>query len=261
MEYKTIQNIKIPVLGLGTWQMHGNECRQAIDTALQLGYRHIDTAQLYRNEQDIGQAIQQANVTRDEIFLTTKLLSSNLRHDQVLSSLSASLERLQTEYVDLLLIHSPNPSVPISETINAMNQLQDAGKVKHIGISNFSVQQTQDAMEVSETPIFTNQIEYNPHNKQQKILEFCIEEDVALTAYTPLAKNRVARDKTVQEIASEHGKTPAQVTLRWLIQQDHVITIPKSSDPQHLKENLDIFDFELTDDEMQSMSKLKRRLF
>jgi len=261
MEHKTIQNIVIPALGLGTWQMHGPECQNAVEAALELGYRHIDTAQMYRNEQDIGQAIRQANVPRDEIFLTTKLLSSNLRHDDVLSSFSASRERLQMEYVDLLLIHSPNPSVPISETIDAMNQLQNAGKVKYIGVSNFSVKQMQEAIEVSETPIFTNQVEYNPYNNQQKILEFCQKQDVALTAYTPLARNRIAKDKTVQNLGSKYGKTPAQITLRWLIQQDHVITIPKSSHQEHLKENLDIFDFELTDDEMRSMSKLKQGLF
>jgi len=261
MEYKTIQNIKIPALGLGTWQMHGRECRQAIDTALELGYRHIDTAQMYRNEQDIGDALQTSNVPRDEIFLTTKLLQSNLRANDVRSSFAASLERLQMEYVDLLLIHSPNPSVPISETIGAMNKLQDVGRAKQIGVSNFSVQQMQDAMEASETPIFTNQVEYNPFSSKQKILEFCAEQDIALTAYTPLAKNRVARNKPIQEIASKYEKTPAQITLRWLIQQDHVITIPKSSNPDHLKENLEIFDFKLTADEMQSMSRLKRGIF
>lgn len=254
MEYKKAKEITLPVLGLGTWQMRGKECQQAVETALELGYRHIDTAQMYRNEQDIGDALQNSDIPRDEIFLTTKLLQSNLRADDVERSFAMSLERLQMDYVDLLLIHSPNPTMPISETIDAMNALQDAGKVKYIGVSNFSVQEMQDAMKVSRTPIITNQVEYNPFNNQQKILEFCRKQDIALTAYTPLARNRVTRDKTIKEIASKYGKTSAQVTLRWLIQQKNVITIPKSSDSKHLKENIDIFDFSISDGEMQKIA-------
>lgn len=256
MEYKTIQNVKIPALGLGTWAMHGKECQRTIENALELGYRHIDTAQMYRNEQDIGTALQQSAIPREEIFLTTKLLSSNLHRDDVFNSFAASRNRLQMDYVDLLLIHSPNSMVPIEETIEAMNQLQEEKKVRHIGVSNFSVQQMQEAMRASTTPIFTNQVEYNPYIGKQKVLEFCIEQDIALTAYTPLAKNRIVRDETIRGIAEKYGKTPAQITLRWLIQQDHVITIPKSSDPEHLKENIDIFDFALTDEEMRKMFSL-----
>ena len=256
MEFKTAKNVTIPALGLGTWQMRGRECQQAVEMGLEIGYWHIDTAQMYRNERMVGNALQNADLPRDEIFLTTKIVQTNLRHDDVLRSFSESLKQLQSEYVDLLLIHWPNPSVPIPETIGAMNRLQEDGTVKHIGVSNFSVAQMQEASEASDTPILTNQVEYNPFVSQDAVHTACVERDMFLTAYTPIAKNRVSRDQTMQSIAEKYGKSPAQVTLRWHIQQDHVITIPKSSKRNHLEENFDVFDFELEKDEMQRISAI-----
>ncbi|MFB6357340.1 MAG: aldo/keto reductase, partial [bacterium] len=157
------------------------------------------------------------------------------------------------DYVDLLLIHAPSRSVPIHETIGAMNELQDQGTVNHIGVSNFSPDQCREAMEASSTTILTNQIKYNPFNTQNEQLEFCVERNVILTAHTPLARTRVKKNRTIREIGKKYGKSPHQVTLRWLIQQPMVCAIPKSQQPDHQKQNLDIFDFELDDDDMERM--------
>ncbi len=160
--------------------------------------------------------------------------------------------------MDLLLIHSPSLTVPIEETIGAMNSLQDEKKVRHIGVSNFSVRQTQDAVEASKTPIITNQVEYHPYRHQEELLEYCRQNAMLLTAYSPLAKGRVAGDTTLREIARAHGKTAVQVVLRWLIQQDRVITIPKSENPDHLRENWNVVDFELSEDEIKQIRQLKK---
>ncbi len=257
MEFLEIQGVQVPVLGLGTWAMRGSTCTQVILQALDLGYRHIDTAQMYGNENAVGNALTHTAVPREEVFLTTKIYRSNLEYENVLPSVQQSLEELQTEYIDLLLIHWPSGSVPIPETVEAMNELQDAGAVKHIGVSNFSVSQMQQAMEASETPVLTNQVQYHPFKKQQSVLEFCSENDVMLTAYSPLAKGRAVRDNTLGDIGAKYGKSAAQVALRWLIQQDNVSAIPKASKKKHLQENIDIFDFELSIEDIQQILDLQ----
>ncbi|UVE49210.1 aldo/keto reductase [Haloferax larsenii] len=257
MESVSVHGVAVPALGLGTARMRGDECRQAVMTGLELGYRHIDTAQMYKNEDAVGDAVAQSSVDRDEVFLVTKLLRGNLRYDDVLDSFAESLDRLQMEYVDLLLIHAPSRSVPVSESVRAMNELQDQGAVNHIGVSNFSVSQLQEAMEASETPILTNQVEYHPFKSQGSLLEFCIENDVLLTAYSPLNLGSGLSDEMLQEIGTRHGKTPAQVALRWLVQQEYVAAIPKASQERHLAENIDIFDFELSEAEMEQVFELQ----
>jgi 2,5-diketo-D-gluconate reductase B len=252
-ESVTVDDATIPALGLGTAPMTGRECHTAVEQALELGYRHVDTAQMYDNEEAVGAGIAAAEVDRADIFVTTKLNRGNLASENVRSSVDASLDQLDTAYVDLLLIHAPSHRVPIAETVKAMNNLQERDQVRHIGVSNFSVEQTQAAIEASETPIVTNQVKYNPYHRQDELLEFCIEQDVSLTAYTPLAKGRVANDETLVTIGERYGKTGAQVTLRWLHQQPNVIAIPKASHTEHLQENLDVFDFELTDEEMDAV--------
>ncbi|MBV0925177.1 aldo/keto reductase [Halomicroarcula limicola] len=250
MEYVTSDQTRLPALGLGTYRLRGETCTKTVSRALEMGYRHIDTAEYYDNQAAIGKALADTDVDRDDIFLTTKVWRTNLAHDDVLQSARQSLERLGLDAVDLLLIHWPSRSVPLAETIDAMNELQAAGAVAHIGVSNFSVDQLERARERSETPILTNQIEYNPYTDQADVLEYCIENDVVLTAYSPLAKGKVSDDEMLAEIAERHGKTPAQVALRWLLQQEQVAAIPKASSPAHLRANLDVFDFELTDEEM-----------
>lgn len=256
MEYVTVQGVEVPALGFGTARITGDECRTAVEDALELGYRHIDTAQMYDNEEAVGDAISDSSVDRDDVFLVTKVHRRNLASDDVLNSVDDSLDRLGTD-IDLLLIHAPSRSVPIDETIGAMNRLQDQARVEHIGVSNFSVNQMQEAVDASETPILTNQVKYHPFKDQSSILEFCIENEIMLTAYSPVAKGKVTGNEVLEEIGNRYGKTEAQVALRWLIQQDMVSAIPKAAIRSHREENLDIFDFELTDGEVKRIFELQ----
>ncbi|WP_411968711.1 aldo/keto reductase [Haloferax sp. YSSS75] len=256
MEYVTAAGVDVPVLGFGTWPMKGDTCRTAVQQALKTGYRHIDTAQMYDNEGAVGQAIADSEVPRDEVFLVTKVQRQNLAHDDVLRTVEESAQRLGTD-IDLLLIHAPSRSVPIEESVSAMNELQDQGTVEHIGVSNFSVEQMQRAMTASETPILTNQVEYHPFESQSEVLEFCIENDIVLTAYSPLDRGRVVGNEVLEEIGEEHGKTASQVALRWLIQQEMVAAIPKASSQTHIEANFDVFDFELDGDEMERIFDLQ----
>jgi len=256
MESLSVHGVEVPALGFGTARMTGTTCRKAVEHALELGYRHIDTAQMYDNEAAVGDAIANSPVDPEDIFLVTKVHRRNLAHEDVLTSVADSLDRLGTE-IDLLLIHAPSKTVPIEESINAMNQLQTDGAVQHIGVSNFSVAQLQDAIAASETPILTNQVEYHPFTDQSDLLAFCIENGILLTAYSPVAKGRVVGNDTLQTIGDRYGKSEAQVALRWLLQQDYVAAIPKAASRQHRQDNLDIFDFELTDDEMRRIFDLQ----
>ncbi len=256
MEYFSRDGIQVPKLGFGTWQITGRDCFEAVRDALELGYRHIDTAQMYGNEAEVGQAIADSGVARDEIFLTTKVLPENLDHASCLRSTKESLDTLGTSYVDLLLIHWPNESLPLEEPLTAMRQLQEEGSVRHIGVSNFPPSFLENA--AAKADLLCNQIEYHPFLGQNHVLEAARRHSMMVTAYSPLARGEVANDDVLARIASDHDTTPAQVTLRWLIQQDSVAAIPKATSPQHRRENLDIFDFELSDDEMQQIFALDR---
>ncbi|WP_224333804.1 aldo/keto reductase [Haloprofundus halobius] len=249
MEYVTAEGVDVPVLGFGTWPMKGETCRSAVQHALDTGYRHIDTAQMYNNEDAVGEAIADSEVPREDLFLVTKIRRQNLAHDDVLRTVEESTQRLGTE-IDLLLIHSPSRTVSIEESIGAMNELQARGTVEHIGVSNFSVEQLRQAIAASDTPILTNQVEYHPFKSQSELLEFCIENGVILTAYSPLDQGRVVGNEVLVEIGAQYGKTAAQVALRWLIQQEMVAAIPKASSQAHIEANFEVFDFELSDEEM-----------
>jgi 2,5-diketo-D-gluconate reductase B len=255
MESVSVRSVEVPALGFGTARLTGDACRDAVAHALELGYRHIDTAQMYDNEAAVGDAIATASVDRDEIFLVTKVHRRNLAYEDVLSSVQDSLDRLGTS-IDLLLIHAPSRSVPVEESSDAMNQLQTEGRVEHIGVSNFSVSQLQEAIAASQKPILTNQVEYHPFTDQSDLLAFCIENDIMLTAYSPVAEGRVIGNDTLRTIGQTYGKSEAQVALRWLLQQDCVAAIPKAATRQHRQENLDLFDFELTDEEMRDIFDL-----
>jgi diketogulonate reductase-like aldo/keto reductase len=257
MEYVTAGDVRIPALGLGTYQLRGQACTDTVHTALELGYRHVDTAEYYDNQAAIGRALEATDVPREEVFLTTKIWRTNLAYEDALRSARESVAKLGVETVDLLLIHWPSRSVPTKETVRAMNELQAEGLVHHIGVSNFSVAQLEEAVDASETPIVANQVEYHPYEAQQDLLEFCIEEDVILTAYSPLAKGRVADDEVLQRIGERYDKSAAQVALRWLVQQEQVAAIPKASSRDHLRANLDVFDFTLGDDEMERVFELQ----
>ncbi len=247
----TIQGQSVPAIGLGTWELRGGPCRQAVKLALELGYRHIDTAQMYLNEAEVGRGMEEASVPRDEIFLVTKVWPDDFARDRVLKKTEQSLRDLRTDYADLLLMHWPGGSVPIEETLGAMEELRHDGKVRQIGVSNFSTSQVDEA--ARSTTIFCNQIKYSPYDRDEEVLQQSQKMNYLLTAYTPLARGRVAQDRILSDIGLSHGKTAAQVALRWLLQQG-ICVIPKASGETHLKENLNIFDFQLSDDEKKQVA-------
>ena len=242
---------EIPILGLGTWQLKGSQCERIIKVAIELGYTHIDTAWMYQNQTQIGNALRDINVAREELFITSKIWHTHLKHDEVLSQFDVCINDLQMDYVDLLLIHWPSDTVPFEETFGAFKEIYDAGKVKSIGISNFSIEQVDKACDVSELPICTNQVEYHVRNNKEALRAHCETRNIPITAHRPLAVGNLAEDKELTEIGKRYGKTAAQVALRWLVQKG-IITIPKSGSEPHLRENLDIFDWQLSDEEMQS---------
>lgn len=255
MDHIGQMGVQMPVIGLGTWQMTGRECERGVESALRKGYRHIDTAELYGNEREIGKALDKSDVRREEVFITTKVWRSNLSYERVFQAVDESLRKLGTNYVDLLLIHRPSYSVPLEDTVRAMDQLVEKGKTKNIGVSNFSADQMRKFQEISENHMFTNQVEYHLYHsrKQQEKIRYCQEEDILLTAYSPLARGRCVSDPVLEKIGEKYDKSPAQVELRWLIQQENVIAIPKASDPGHQKENLNVFDFQLKEEEIQNI--------
>jgi 2,5-diketo-D-gluconate reductase B len=250
----TIQGVDVPTLGLGTWQLEGDDCERGVAHALDVGYRHIDTAQGYGNEDRVGEGIAASGVDRDQIFLTTKLDTSNLGPDRVRSSFEDSLRQLRTDYVDLLLIHWPSDDVDPATTLGAMTSLRDEGKLRHVGVSNYPPSWLERAEEA--TRIFCNQVEYHPYLSQDELHRLAVERDFLLTAYSPLARGRALDDDTLTEIGEEHGANAAQVALRWLIQQDHVAAIPKATSPEHIESNLRALELELSDDEMKRIFAL-----
>jgi diketogulonate reductase-like aldo/keto reductase len=256
LEYQTIRGEKVASLGLGTWRLSGQECVRAVERALALGYRHIDTAQMYANEGEVGRGIQNSGVDREEIFLVTKVRTSSFSYDEVIRSTRESLKKLRTDHVDLLLMHWPNPSVPLEETLGAMTELQEEGSVKHVGVSNFPTSMVEQA--ARHATVFCNQVEYHPYKAQSELLEQAKEMDYLLTAYSPVARGAVANDVTLRGIGEAHDKRPTQVALRWLIQQEKVAAIPKAASEEHLRSNFDIFDFKLSDEEMKRVFALRR---
>jgi 2,5-diketo-D-gluconate reductase B len=250
---------EIPKIGIGTWGMRGQACRKALKDALSMGYRHIDTAEAYGNEREVGEAISESGMDREQIFLTTKVWKNHLNHNELIGACYSSLRKLKMEYIDLYLVHWPNSHIPIQETMGAMHELVESGKIHHIGVSNFSVDQLREAIDASSWQVFTDQVKYHPLHSQEQIVPFCQRNDILVTAYSPLGRGSLRRSKTLKRIAERRGRTLSQVVLRWLVQQDHVIAIPKASKLEHQKENLDIFDFELSTDEMREISGLASR--
>jgi 2,5-diketo-D-gluconate reductase B len=255
---------RIPRLGLGTWQLSGQQCTQIVETALELGYRHIDTAQKYDNETAVGEGLAGADVDRAAVFLTTKVTMQNALHGDVVASVQASLDRLDVAYVDLLLVHAPHPKMSIETVLDSMATVRDDGLVRHLGVSNFSRALLHIAQERSDVQIVTDQVQFHPFWAQSSLLDVCAEHDVSLTAYSPLDRGRLLQNETLAAIGDRHEKTPAQVALRWLLQHEGVVVIPKTTDRAHLEENRAVFDFELSAAEMRRIDALspgpRRRL-
>ena len=262
----TVRGVEVPAVGLGTWRLRGDDCRRAVETALELGYRHVDTAQAYGNERRVGAAIRSSAVDRDDVFLTTKLDGGSRENGAVQRSVRESLDRLDTDYLDMLLIHWPNDKPPFSpvrlpggpplaETLTAMNELVDEGLVRHVGVSNFDVRRLDEARRLSEAPIVTNQVQFHPYWDQRDLLSYCRRNDVLLTAYSPLCHGGVLDDDVLRELGRRYGKTAAQVAIRWAIQHEGVVAIPKATSRDHLAANVDVFDFELTEAEMERIRR------
>lgn len=252
----TVQGVAVPKLGYGTWLVEGEAAYEGVMDALALGYRHIDTARAYGNERDVGRALADAGVPREEIWLTTKVWRDDAAPGQLQRVFAEQLADLGVDEVDLLLLHWP-AEPPLVQTLGAMEELREQGVVRHIGVSNFPSGLLQEALELA--PIFTNQVEYHPYLPQGPVMHTCLEHDVLLTAYSPFAHGLVHQDPLLREIGTRHGKSAGQVSLRWLLDQPHVATLPKASSHDRRAENLDVFDFELTDEERAAIAGLSRR--
>jgi 2,5-diketo-D-gluconate reductase B len=246
---------RTPVLGLGTARLRGRECTHAVRMALDLGYRHIDTAELYANEREIGEAIAASGVDRAELFVTTKIWTSHFRAPDARRAAETSLCNLRTEYVDLLLMHFPHESVPLEETLGALAALVEAGKACAIGVSNFSTQLLEKAIAACPAPIACDQVRYHIGQDQSQLLAFARPRGIFISAYSPLGVGSLAHLTVLKKMAQKYGKNPAQIALRWLIEQDGVMAIPKAAGQHHLKANIDIFDFALDSEDRARLDK------
>jgi 2,5-diketo-D-gluconate reductase B len=246
------ERLRVPAVGFGTWPLRGEPCREAVAHALAVGYRHLDTARMYRNESDVGAGLRGSGVDRDEVLVVTKVRPGDADRDGVRREVEASLRELDIDHIDLLLLHAPG-SVPVEETMGAFREQQETGHVRHLGVSNFSVERLERAS--AEAPIACVQNEYRPGLDQQDVLAWCREHVAAYVAYSPLDVGRSAR-RVLTGIGQRHGRSWAQVAIRWLIQQEQVATIPRSRDARHREQNLAVFDFELDAEEMAGISAL-----
>ncbi|HEV7772682.1 MAG TPA: aldo/keto reductase [Conexibacter sp.] len=253
----TVQGIEVPKLGYGTWLVEGQDAYDGVLDALSLGYRHIDTARAYGNERWVGRALSDAGVPREEIWLTTKVWYEHADPHVLRSEFEQQLSDLHVEHVDLLLLHWPAAETPLARTLGEMDALRQRGLVGHIGVSNFPSELLREA--ISLAPIFCDQVEYHPYLPQGPVMHECLEHDLLLTAYSPFAHGYVHEDATLKEIGARHGKSAGQVALRWLLDQPNVATIPKASSHERRAENMDIFDFELDDDERAAVAALSQR--
>jgi diketogulonate reductase-like aldo/keto reductase len=246
---------RIPLIGLGTWDLSGKSCARMVDEALRLGYRHVDTAAMYRNEDVVGEGLRASGIKRDDVFITTKVWSSDLRARDFERSAHDSLKNLKLDSVDLLLIHWPNASIPLKETVGALCKMKREGVARHIGVSNFDPPLIAEALKFSTEPLVNNQIELHPFFDQSKTIAASRKAGMSITAYSPVARGKVMRDAVLARIAKAHGKSPAQISLRYLVQQE-IIVIPKTSRLERLKENAAIFDFQLKPAEMKEIAAL-----
>ena len=246
----------MPTLGLGTWRLWEEEGLRAISAALAMGYRHIDTAAMYNNHEIVGQAI--AGYDREELFITSKVPAENLHYDDVISACEAALLEIDTDYLDLLLIHWPNPQVPMPQTFDALAHLVERGKIRDMGVSNFQPHRMRMALEITPHPIACNQVEMHPYLWQEELVRLCQDNGVAVTAYSPLGRQHVLENETIRAIADKHDVTPAQVSLRWLLQKGCVV-IPRSLSPEHLRENMGVYDWALSGVDIAAIDDIPHR--
>ena len=248
---------KIPLLGLGTWELRGRTCVRIVEQALRLGYRHIDTAEIYDNEREVGEGLHASGIKRGDVFVTTKVWPEHFAPRELERAARESLSRLRLREVDLLLLHWPNSRIPLADTLGALCKVKHEGLTRHIGVSNFTVALIEQALRLSTEPLVCDQIEYHPFLDQFKVIAACRKHDMAVVAYSPIARGKVRGDRVLARIGAAHSKTPAQVSLRFLVQQD-IVVIPRTSKTERLSENAAIFDFKLSPPEMTEIAALAR---
>jgi 2,5-diketo-D-gluconate reductase B len=255
-EIVEVQGTRVPALGFGTWLLTGEDAAEGVRDALEIGYRQIDTARAYENEREVGRGIAESGVPRDDIFLTTKVPHDEATAAEVDRDADESLERLSVDHLDLLLLHWPNPEVPLEETLTAMNKVREDGRTRQIGVSNFPAGRLRQALEIA--PVFCDQVEYHPFLDQSRLLELSRANDVLITAYSPLAHGKVPSEPTLQTIGAKYNKTAGQVALRWLLDQPGVSPIPKASSHERRVQNFDVFDFTLSDEDREEIDRLPK---
>ncbi|MFS4438850.1 aldo/keto reductase [Paracoccaceae bacterium GXU_MW_L88] len=258
MSIELIGPAKIPSIGFGTFELPDEETAKLVSAALAEGYRHIDTAQVYKNETGVGKGIAQSDVPRDQIFLTTKIFPDHFAPDAFKTKLDESLSRLGTDYVDLLLLHWPSKDVPIADTMGAMNDLVAAGKVRHGGVSNFTIAMIDEAEAALDTPLAANQVEVHPFIPQEKLLKHLESKNIPFEAYSPLARGNVMKDETLKAIAADHNATPAQISLAWILSKPNAVVLPKTATPERLAGNLAAAEIKLSDEEIAKIDALVR---
>ena len=248
----------IPIIGIGTWQLTGDKCIESIEYALEIGYRHIDTADIYGNHTEVGQAIKRSNIPRSEVFLTSKVWHTNLRKDEVKNSLKRNLDELSLEYIDLYLVHWPNSSIPITETLEAMQELKEEKLIQSYGVSNFTKNHIQQILN-NDFEISINQVEFHPSLFQKDLYNFCMQNEIFITAYSPIGQGKDLNIQEIKNIANKIEATPAQVILSWLIQKN-IIVIPKASSKNHIEDNLESLNFELGAEDIATIDSLNQDL-
>ena len=254
----TAHGATIPAVGFGTMELPHRPA-ELVAAAIACGYRHIDTARKYGTEQYVGEGIRAGGIPRGDLFVTTKVTEENAREPDFMRSVETSLKTLGLDYVDLLLVHWPQSKVPFGETLGALAKAKRQGMTRHVGVSNFTLAMLEEAVQTCPEPLVTNQVEYHAYLSQDSMLAALRRHGMILTAYCPVARGKLLDDPLIGEIAKAHGKTPAQICLRWLIQQSDVAAVPRALEEAHIAENLDIFDFALSEDEMRRASALRRR--
>ncbi len=258
MHTVTVHGAEIPALGFGTFRMNDADTARMVAHVLKTGYRHIDTAQIYRNEAAVGQGLAASGVRRADVFLTTKVWVDAFAEPAFAKSVDDSLARLGTDYVDLLLLHWPSDRVPLADQIGSLNAVRQAGRARHIGVSNYSTALIAEAVALSAAPIVTNQVEYHPYLDQTPVLDAARAAGMSVTAYYAMADGRILADPVIAAIAERVGRTPAQVVLRWLVQQDGVVALSKTVSEDRAAANLAIFDFTLSPEDMAAIHGLRR---
>jgi 2,5-diketo-D-gluconate reductase B len=249
---------RLPLIGLGTWDLRGRACARLVEQALRLGYRHIDTAEMYDNEREVGEGLRASGVKRADVFITTKIWPSHFAPRELERAAKESLVRLRLSEVDLLLLHWPNPQIPLSETLGALCKVKRMGLARHIGVSNFTVALIEEAVKLAGEPLVCNQVEVHPFLDQSKVIAACRRHGMATIAYSPIARGGVKNDQVLARIGKAHDKSAAQTSLRFLV-QNGIVVIPRTSRIERLSENLAIFDFELSAAEMSEIGGLAHR--